>query len=53
MLGDTRDQKLVVSMLQNSLDTDASETTAVIDFLSSVESEAKVSVNRIKTGIHP
>ena len=33
MLEDPRDQNLVVSLLQNSLDTDAVKTTAMIDFL--------------------
>ena len=36
MLEDPRDQKLVVSILKNSLDTDKSEITAVVDFLSRV-----------------
>ena len=47
MKEDLRDQKLIVSLLQNSLDTDASKTTTLI------EPEAKVSVKRIKTVIHP
>ena len=42
MLEDPRDQKLVVSLLQNSLDTDLSKTTAMIDFLSSVEPEVEI-----------
>lgn len=33
MLEDSRDQNLLVSLLQNSLDKDAVKTTAMIDFL--------------------
>ena len=52
MLEDLRDQKVDVSLLQNSLYTDAPKTTAMIDFFASIEAEAKVSIKRNKTVIH-
>ena len=52
MLEDPRDQNLVVSLLQDSLDADVVKTTAMIDFLWRVEPEAEISVKRIKTVIH-
>lgn len=52
MLEDLGDQKVGVSLLQNSLYTDAPKTTAMIDFFASIEAEAEVSIKRNKTVIH-
>lgn len=53
MLENPRDKKLLVGLLQNSLDTDASNTTAMIDLLLGAEPEAEVPVQKIKTVIYP
>lgn len=48
LLEDPRDQKLVASLLQNSLDTDTSKTTGMTDFLSGVEPQVEVSISQEK-----
>ena len=51
MLEDPKDQRLVVKLLQNSLDADMSKSTTITDVLLKVELETELLVKKIKTVI--
>lgn len=51
MLEDPKDRRLVVKLLQNSLDADMSKSTTITDVLLKVELETELLVKKIKTVI--
>ena len=51
MLEDPKDRRLVVKLLQNSLDADMSKSTTITDVLLIVELETELLVKKIKTVI--